>query len=122
MGDRRLIGVEVAHRHRAGLGVDGGDLVPNPNVDAVGAVLFWRSGNQFVWCLNQPADQIGKAAGGVGGARAALEGHDLKLIGGLHPPRLRGGGHACGVATNDDQSFCHVFFLHFNAGCTRIRP
>jgi len=67
-------------------------------------VLLWRSDDQLVRCFDQPADQIAKAAGGAGGATPALESHDLKFVGGLHPTRLSVSSHSCGIATNDHQS------------------
>ena len=95
--------VEVANRHGRSLGVDGGDLVTDSNVDAVGPMLFRGPGDKPVWCTDEPADQVGKAASGVGGTSSTLKGHDLELVDGCHPTRLRGCGHPCSVTTNDHQ-------------------
>ena len=74
-------GVEVAHGHGGRRGVDGGDLVAGPHVDAVGPVLFRGPGDEAVRRLHEPADQVGKAAGGVGRSGPALEGDDLEFVG-----------------------------------------
>jgi len=105
------------------------------------------SGHQIIRCFDEPSDQIGQAAGGVGGSRPALGSRDVEIVGRGHSTRLRGCGHPCSVATNDHQPPSHFSpvidigrlspdlahavggglagdsaTLHNNGGCISLRP
>lgn len=99
--------IEVTHGHGGGPDVDGSDFVTGPHVDALGTVLLRGAGDEAVRRLYEPADQVGKAAGGVGSSGRALEDHYFKLGNSLHPSYLCRCRHARCIAADDHQSSCH---------------
>ena len=88
------------HGEPVAAGVDGHDLAVDPDVEAEPLVEL-RGGleEQVVLVLDDPADEVGKSAVGVGDVARAFEHHDL---GGLVEPAQAGGGrHAAGHPTHD---------------------
>jgi len=88
-----------------------GRLVEDAGIDPVFVAKFLRRDrNQFGDVVDNLADVVGNASGGVGGVGPLLEDHDVQP--GLEPFRLRGGAHSRRVAADDHQSFlCHISHL-----------
>src|SRR5207244_5800532 len=109
--------VERPRDDLAAVQVESGDLVAQPDVDRV--LLAERAripGDRPIGAVDQVADPVGDAARRVRREVATLERHDLQLVRAAPAARLRGGGHAGGVAPDDDKSFGHGPIL---TGCRR---
>src|SRR5690606_2776076 len=90
----------------AGVEVDPPDLVAEPHVDVVVATEGLRAaGHQVADVVDQPADQVGDAAGRVARPAPPLEHDDLAV--GLPAAHLHGGAHAGGVAADDQEASGH---------------
>ncbi len=87
--------------YRVGSGV-GSSYAAN----TVGAVLVRGACHERVRVLDEPAHEVGDPARGVGGVLTALEADDLEL--GIPTLRDRGGRHARGVASDDEEARRHV--------------
>ena len=106
-------GLEVLHRNRLAVRVDGRHLVPHAHIHPeAGVKTLGRLQRQLRRVLDHPADVIRQAAVGIGNIVRPLEYHDLRhLIQPADAGRRR--GPACYAAyDNNFHAYCSTFPLH----------
>jgi hypothetical protein len=95
---------QIYDPNRPLLEIDGGDAVMNPSVNVL---LFSkdlrRADDQWIQCIDNPADVIGEPSGGIGSVRALFKGNDFPVR--FLPADLGRRAHSSGIAANDNQSF-----------------
>ena len=101
----RPVGFEVVDRHGPGCGVDGDDLVPEPEVDAGPGELLGGPGDEVLELGHVPGDVVGLTARGVARPRRALVGDDIEVA--IASPRHRRGGHPGRVGADHHEFPAH---------------
>ena len=106
-------GLEVLHRNRLAVRVDGRHLVPHAHIHPeAGVKALGRLQRQLRRVLDHAADVIRQAAVGIGNIVRPLEHHDLRhLIQSADAGRRRGpAGYA--AYDNNFHAYCSTFLLH----------
>jgi hypothetical protein len=92
---------EIPDAERALRDIDGENVVTDADVDVPPAAkLVGRSHHEPPFAVNEAADVVGHAAGGIGTIAASFVHHDIGV--GPSLADLPGGGHSRGVAADDD--------------------